>query len=155
MAFVNNNFTTTKVGGPSSKPIGQTSNVQREGGTFSVNSVFCEGANRANNLAQADGKKQTDETVDVFKKLDKDGDLKVSAQEYTDNIVAEYMNNGGELPLGYNNIADFIADKFAEFKQFAGDDNSMNIDEFRSMVEARLTGSEASKPESSLKPESN
>ena len=85
-----------------------------------------------------DNTPKTDTTVERFKALDKDGDLKVSAQEYTDDIVAEYMENGGKLPNGYSNIADYINDKFEEFKQFAGDDISMNIDEFRNMVEDRL-----------------
>lgn len=77
--------------------------------------------------------------VTQFKKLDRDGDLKVSAQEYTDNIVEDYVSNGHQLPSEYNNIAEFIDAKYAEFKKFAGKDVSMNIDEFRSMLEARLS----------------
>ena len=87
---------------------------------------------------------QKDAIVENFKALDKDGDLKVSAKEYTDSIVAEYMNSG-ELPAGYDNIADYLNAKFEEFKRFAGDDVSMNIDEFRSMFEARLNAAKEAK----------
>lgn len=89
-------------------------------------------------------KKQADGVIERFKALDKDGDLKVSAKEYTDSIVAEYMSSG-ELPAGYDNIADYLDAKFEEFKRFAGDDVSMNIDEFRSMFEARLNAAKEAK----------
>lgn len=79
------------------------------------------------------------DAVEQFKKMDTDGDLKVSAQEYTDNIVNDYVKNGHQLPTKYSNVAEFINDKYKEFKQYAGEDVSMNIDEFRNMIIGRLT----------------
>ena len=79
------------------------------------------------------------DAVEQFKKMDTDGDLKVSAQEYTDNIVNDYVKNGNQLPTKYSNVAEFINDKYKEFKQYAGADVSMNIDEFRNMIIGRLT----------------
>ena len=107
--------------------------IERTGQTESTGNVYQHGAAVEN----------PDDPVTQFKKLDKDGDLKVSAQEYTDSIVEEYVSNGHQLPSGYDNIAEFINAKYEEFKKFAGKDVSMNIDEFRAMVEARL--SEAAK----------
>ena len=100
------------------------------------------------------GEQKTNEEdpVSQFKKLDKDGDLKVSAQEYTDNIVEEYVKNGHQLPSQYDNIAEFINDKYQEFLQYAGEDASMNIDEFRNMLIGRLTSTNASKPEQNTPP---
>ena len=98
-------------------------------------------------------KTNEDDPVSQFKKLDKDGDLKVSAQEYTDNIVEEYVKNGHQLPSGYDNIAEFINAKYTEFLQYAGEDASMNIDEFRNMLIGRLTSiNNASKSETSSTP---
>ncbi len=102
------------------------------------------GINNEPLAGQVSENSQKDAIVENFKALDKDGDLKVSAKEYTDSIVAEYMNSG-ELPAGYDNIADYLDAKFEEFKRFAGDDVSMNIDEFRSMFEARLNAAKEAK----------
>ena len=100
------------------------------------------------------GEQKTNEEdpVSQFKKLDKDEDLKVSAQEYTDNIVEEYVKNNHQLPSQYDNIAEFINDKYQEFLQYAGEDASMNIDEFRNMLIGRLTNINASKPEQKTPP---
>ena len=100
------------------------------------------------------GEQKTNEEdpVSQFKKLDKDEDLKVSAQEYTDNIVEEYVKNNHQLPSQYDNIAEFINDKYQEFLQYAGEDASMNIDEFRNMLIGRLTNINASKPEQNTPP---
>ena len=101
------------------------------------------------------GEQKTNEEdpVSQFKKLDKDEDLKVSAQEYTDNIVEEYVKNNHQLPSQYDNIAEFINDKYQEFLQYAGEDASMNIDEFRNMLIGRLTNiNNASKSETSSTP---
>lgn len=103
--------------------------IERTGQTESTGNVYQHGAAVEN----------PDDPVTQFKKLDKDGDLKVSAQEYTDSIVEDYVSNGHALPSQYDNIADFINDKFEEFKKFAGEDVSMNIDEFRAMLEGRLS----------------
>lgn len=105
--------------------------IERTGQTESTGNVYQHGAAVEN----------PDDPVTQFKKLDKDGDLKVSAQEYTDSIVEEYVSNGHQLPSGYDNIAEFINAKYEEFKKFAGKDVSMNIDEFRAMLEARLSES--------------
>lgn len=98
-------------------------------------------------------KTNEEDPVSQFKKLDKDEDLKVSAQEYTDNIVEEYVKNGHQLPSQYDNIAEFINDKYQEFLNYAGEDASMNIDEFRNMLIGRLTSiNNASKSETSSTP---
>ncbi len=81
---------------------------------------------------------QEDPVVKNFKSLDKDGDLKVSADEYIKAFVKDCLENGYGTNIGQN-FADLIAEKYADFKKYAGDDVSMNIDEFRSMVEAPLS----------------
>lgn len=100
-----------------------------------------------NSARGAEQKPAKEDIVGKFKQLDKDGDLKVSAQEYTDNIVEEYVRNGHQLPTEYGNIAEFIEAKYAEFKNFAGGDVSMNIDEFRNMIEVRLNPPTTNKPQ--------
>lgn len=131
---------------------GQQSNkpdVIEESSGFGIKGLSIERSGQTESTGSSNASQQgaavenSNDPVTRFKQLDKDGDLKVSAQEYTDSIVEEYVNNGHALPSQYDNIADFINDKFKEFKKFAGKDVSMNIDEFRAMLEARL--SEAAK----------
>ena len=80
-----------------------------------------------------------DNPVSQFIELDKNCDLKVSANEYIENIMTDYLNNGGQLPGEYADVGEFINAKYAEFKKFAGDDVSMNIDEFKYMLFARAS----------------
>ena len=131
---------------------GQQSNkpdVIEESSGFGIKGLSIERSGQTESTGSSNASQQgaavenSNDPVTRFKQLDKDGDLKVSAQEYTDSIVEDYVSNGHALPSQYDNIADFINDKFKEFKKFAGKDVSMNIDEFRAMVEARL--SEAAK----------
>ena len=119
-----------------------------QGFTVEHNSV----ATETTTYQYGEQKTNEDDPVSQFKKLDRDGDLKVSAQEYTDNIVEEYVKNGHQLPSGYDNIAEFINAKYAEFLQYAGEDASMNIDEFQNMLIGRLTGTNEPKQKSSLTP---
>lgn len=92
-----------------------------------------------------------DPVVDRFKQLDRDGDLKVSADEYIKDFIEDCLKNGyGAIPG--QNFADIINEKYAEFKKYAGDDVSMNIDEFRAMVEARMN--EVKNSETQKKPDS-
>lgn len=83
------------------------------------------------------GVQTKDDVVERFKQLDKDGDLKVSADEYINDFIDDCRSNGYGAKPGQN-FADIIAEKYEEFKKFAGEDVSMNIDEFRNMVEERL-----------------
>lgn len=82
----------------------------------------------------------SDDPVSQFKEIDKDGDLKITDTEYYLHLVDKYITNnpGLQMPADYNNIGDFITAQFEEFKQFAGEDCSMNIDEFRDMLDAHL-----------------
>lgn len=92
-----------------------------------------------NTTKQLDQKNTSDNIVDRFKQLDKDGDLKVSADEYIKDFIQDCLENGYGANPGQN-FADIIAEKYAEFKRFAGEDVSMNIDEFREMVLAQMPG---------------
>lgn len=92
-----------------------------------------------NTTKKLDQKTASDNIVDRFKQLDKDGDLKVSADEYIKDFIQDCWENGYGANPGQN-FADIIAEKYAEFKRFAGEDVSMNIDEFREMVLAQMPG---------------
>lgn len=94
-----------------------------------------------NTTKQLDQKNTSDNIVDRFKQLDKDGDLKVSADEFIKDFIQDCLENGYGANPGQN-FADIIAGKYAEFKRFAGEDVSMNIDEFREMVLAQMPGVE-------------
>lgn len=78
-----------------------------------------------------------DDVVERFKLLDKDGDLRVSADEYINDFIDDCRSNGYGAKPGQN-FANIIAEKYEEFKKFASEDVSMNIDEFRDMVKQRL-----------------
>ncbi len=84
----------------------------------------------------ADSKK--DQTVEDFKRYDRDGDLKVSVQEFMDGLIDEYVKNGKQIPGEYSDVGKYLTNKYEQFLKNAGLDEAMNIDEFRAMVESRL-----------------
>ena len=75
-------------------------------------------------------KSLTEIALEEFKKLDLDGNLKVSEQEFIDNVINNYVTTRDEYGARPTNIADYIQDKAEQFRKHAGDDNSMNIDEY-------------------------
>lgn len=74
--------------------------------------------------------------VDKFKQLDTDGDMHISKKELVDSTIKEYIKNGYELKEG--SIDDILADIANNVKEFGGEDGQLNIDEYRTMVEAQL-----------------
>ena len=72
------------------------------------------------------------DNVTLFNNIDTDGNLHIDGTEYYLHLVDKYItqNPGLQMPSEYNNIGDYITAQFEQFKQFAGDDCEMNIDEF-------------------------
>lgn len=74
--------------------------------------------------------------LEEFKRLDLDGNLKVSKQEFIDDVINNYVNirdNYGQRP---SDIAAYIQERAEAFTKHAGDDESMNIDEYNIFKQA-------------------
>lgn len=71
-----------------------------------------------------------------FKRLDLDGDLKVSKQEFIDDVINDYVKVRDKYGIIPSNIEDYIKDKAEQFRKHAGDDEPMNIDEYNIFKQA-------------------